>query len=570
MDVPERGEFALLIRHFLDRFFNNEMTSSDGDGKTRLIQVACATGIPGFIVAMYLWPAYHDMLARHRPYWAQVSDHYLYVLYSLVVMGIVTIFEWDLFFPNLLDIFVLSTLPVKTRNLFLARIAAISILVVGFLFNANILATLALPAAIDPPSLARFLAAHLLAVTASGLFAAAFILALQGVLLAVFGAAFFRRISLFLQGLFITTLSMLLFSYPVLSGNLSMFVHSESDFVRCFPPFWFLGIYQRVMEGPTALPIYATLARIGCDATILAIGVAVLFYPFAYWRRTRQLIEDAGARHTRSIVAGMVNRILDATLLRIPERRAICHFIGQTLLRIQRYRIYLVMYCGLGAALVLASVLRLTVAQGRFGINISSDGVRAAIPIVAFWTIAGLRMALTSRADRRDSWVFRTIHGKAGMDHLLAARIWVFLWAVLITLGTVVVLHTIAPAELRGWWATIAQVLVAIGLCLLLTDILFLDVKTIPFTGKPASAETNLAIVLLKYISFFVPLVLLTATSEDWIEANTEHLAVAVLAVAAMHLGLRRIHRRIVNFHAGLPDLDEDEEEFPQRLGLRY
>lgn len=266
----------------------------------------------------------------------------------------------------------------------------------------------------------------------------------------------------------------------------------------------------------------------------------------------------------------MVNRILDATLLRIPERRAICHFIGQTLLRIQRYRIYLVMYCGLGAALVLASVLRLTVAQGRFGINISSDGVRAAIPIVAFWTIAGLRMALTSRADRRDSWVFRTIHGKAGMDHLLAARIWVFLWAVLITLGTVVVLHTVAPAELRGWWATIAQVLVAIGLCLLLTDIFFLNVKTIPFTGKPASAETNLAIVLLKYISFFVPLVLLTATSEDWIEANTEHLAVAVLAVAAMHLGLRRIHRKIVKFHAGLPDLDEDEEEFPQRLGLRY
>ncbi len=546
------------------------MTSSDDDGKTRLIQVACATGIPGFVVAMYLWPAYHDMLGRHRPYWAQVSDHYLYVLYSLVMMGIITVFEWDLFFPNLLDIFVLSSLPIKNRNLFLTRVAAVSIFVVGFLFNANILATLALPAAIDPPSLGRFLAAHILAVTASGLFAAAFILALQGVLLTVFGATFFRRISLFLQGIFITTLSMLLFSYPVLSGNLSVFLHSKSAFVRCFPPFWFLGLYQHVMEGPSALPIYTTLARTGCHATILAVCVAVFFYPFAYWRRTRQLIEGSCARDTRSLVAGSINRILDVTILRIPERRAIYHFIGQTLLRIQRYRIYLVMYCGLGMALVLASVLSLTVAHGHFVIAISSDGVRTAIPIMAFWTIAGLRLALISRADRRDSWIFRTIHGKAAIDHLVAARMWVFLWGVFITLGTVVALHTVAPPELHGWRATDVQILVAVGLCLLLTDIFFLNVNSIPFTGKPASAEANLAIVLLKYVAFFVPLVLLAAKCESWIEISAGHMAVAIAVIAATHLTLRTIHRRIVIFHGGLPDLDEDEEEFPQRLGLRY
>ncbi|HZC43065.1 MAG TPA: hypothetical protein VE195_02760, partial [Acidobacteriaceae bacterium] len=144
--VPKRGQFALLVRHFLDRFFDNETTSGDGDGKTRLIQVACATGIPGFVVAMYLWPLYHPLFGPKRSYWGAVSDHYLYVLYSLVVMGIITVFEWDLFFPNLLDIFVLSNLPIKNRNLFLARVVAVAIFVIGFLFDANILATLAMPA----------------------------------------------------------------------------------------------------------------------------------------------------------------------------------------------------------------------------------------------------------------------------------------------------------------------------------------------------------------------------------------------------------------------------------------
>jgi hypothetical protein len=33
---------------------------------------------------------------------------------------------------------------------------------------------------------------------------------------------------------------------------------------------------------------------------------------------------------------------------------------------------------------------------------------------------------------------------------------------------------------------------------------------------------------------------------------------------------MRRVHRRNVDYYTNLIDLDEDEEEFPQRLGLRY
>ena len=66
----QQSQWGILVRHFLDRFFNNEMASSDDEGKTRLIQVACATGLPGLVAAMYLWPVYHDIFGLHRPYWA--------------------------------------------------------------------------------------------------------------------------------------------------------------------------------------------------------------------------------------------------------------------------------------------------------------------------------------------------------------------------------------------------------------------------------------------------------------------------------------------------------------------
>lgn len=569
-DRAEQGQLAILIRHFLDRFFNNEMASSDDEGKTRLIQVACAAGLPGFVAAMYLWPVYHDILGRHRPYWARVSDHYLFVVYSMVAMGIVVVFEWDLFFPDLLDIFVLSSLPIKNRKLFLARIATIVIFVVGFLFDANILAALALPAAIDPPGLGRFLAAHVVAVVGSGVFAAAAILAIQGTLLTLLGARMFRRISLLFQGLFITALLMVLFLYPAVSGALPEFMHSNSAFALSFPPFWFLGIYERVMEGPSALPIYMRLARTGCTVTVWVVAVAILSYPLAYWRRTRELIEGSGTRDTRSVIARPINRIMHMTVLRVPVRRAIFHFISQTLPRVQRYRIYLVMYGGLGLSLIIATVLRLHVWQGAVRVEISPDGLRAAIPMAAFWTIAGLRMAFVSPGDPRGRWIFRTIQGRPELEQLAATKTWILAWSNIITLAIVAALHALVPPGSHAWKTIAAQVLVAAGLCLLLTDTFFLNVKILPFTGVKAPERTNLAIVLLKYVAAFVPLVLIVARLEPWMEASVGNMATAASIIAATHFGMQAVHRRLLRDHLNVPDVDEDQQQVFQTLGLRY
>ncbi len=171
---PERSQFSQLVRHFLERFFNHETASPDGDAKSRLILIACATGIPGFVVALYLWPVYHQMFGGYPSYWLRVNHHFFFVIYSFVALGMITVFEWDMFFPDLLDIFVLTTLPIPDGRLFRARVAAIAILIAGFLFDANFLAPLVLPAATDPPDMPRLIAGHVLAVLGSGLFSAAF------------------------------------------------------------------------------------------------------------------------------------------------------------------------------------------------------------------------------------------------------------------------------------------------------------------------------------------------------------------------------------------------------------
>ncbi|MDR3751463.1 MAG: hypothetical protein P4K94_08265 [Terracidiphilus sp.] len=584
--APERSQFSHLVRHFLERFFNHETASPDGDAKARLVLIACTTGLPGFMVALYLWPVYHSffpIMQKHHevwvpeppPYWLQVNHHFFFVLYSFVVMGIATVFEWDLFFPDLLDLYVLRTLPIAETRVFLARVASIAVLILAVLFDANILAVLVLPAATDPPNLSRFLAGHLLAVAGSGLFAAAFILALQGLLLSVFGERLFRRLSLLAQGLSITVLLMLLLLFPVLSSAVPVFLKSGSSFALCFPPFWFLGIYQRLIEGPAALPIYDRLAQIGCAAMLLVAGLAILTYPLAYLRRTRQLVEGPGRRATRNWLNRSCDRLLHATVVRPPVRRAVFHFIGQTLLRVPRYRIYLVLYGGVGLSIVVAAILRFTVAHQIVRISISVDGMSAALGIVAFWTVAGLRMAFVSSGNRQGSWVFRIVQGRpphflSAMEQLLAAKIWVFLCAIAVTLGLCLASRAFAPPELLTWSATTAQILVASGMCLLLTDAFFLNVTMVAFTGEPARGQSNIAFTVLKYYTFFPLVAWLPPVLEPWIESSIQHFAIAAATIAAAHWVLRTHHRQIVREYTGMPGLEEDEEEFPMKLGLRY
>jgi hypothetical protein len=48
------------------------------------------------------------------------------------------------------------------------------------------------------------------------------------------------------------------------------------------------------------------------------------------------------------------------------------------------------------------------------------------------------------------------------------------------------------------------------------------------------------------------------------------HVAGALGIIAWAHFAMRRAHKKNAVYHANLIDLDDDEEEFPQRLGLRY
>jgi hypothetical protein len=564
----KRSQFELLVRHFVDALLNNEMVSSDGEARSYLLQIAYAIALPCVVVALYLFVPYHA--PGGRPYWSQAGDRYFYVVYSMVAIGAVTVFEWDLFFPGLVDIFVLSSLPVSRLKLFQARIASVGIFLGAAVVGLNLLGTIFFPASADMPSLARHLLAHFLAITAGGLFVAAFVLGSQAILLAMLGQLLFQKISPILQGLYITVLLTVLFLFPVISHYLSSLMTAHSGAVMHFPPFWFLGIYERVLLGSAALPIYSALAVRGVLAVLLAVGVAVLFYPLAYWRRTQHLLEGRPQRDSERSWDKPVNWLVHATVLRVPVGRAIYHFIGQTLLRTHRHRVYLAMYGGVGLALMVACGVMLQIEPERIRLVTSAEGLQAAVPIAAFWAVAGLRNAFASRVDQQGRWVFHVIRGRPGLKELVPGKRWAFFWALVLTLTTVLIGRLIGPREMQDWRETGIQVFAAASLCLLLGDLFFLKDTMIPFSGVRPASKASLAVVLIEYVALFPPLVLVAVSVEAWMGLSLAHLIETVVAVIVLHLALRSSYQKNVLRSANLMDVDDEEEEFPQRLGLRY
>jgi hypothetical protein len=490
------------------------------------------------------------------------------VMYSFVVMGAATVYEWDLLFPDILDIFVLSVLPVPNRQLFFARVLALAIFLCLVQIGTSILGTLFFPLAAEQNNFPRHLFAHFIAVTMSGTFAAACFLSIQGILLNTVGERIFRRITPLLQGVSIMVLLAVLLLCPTVAGSIKPLLMSDSSVTRYFPPLWFLGVYECLFVGASAPAIFHLLSRTGCYALLLLIACTVLTYPLAYRRRVRQLIEGSAATSSADHTNGLVRRLLHGTILRRPSRRAVFHFISQTVLRSQRQRVTLAMFGGLSVALTLAQMVVLRAGPGGVYPVLLPDGVRSAIPIMVFFTVVGLRSVLAAPVDRRGSWLFGVVIGRPRADHLAGTSTWITLWTLIVGLGTALLLHALSPASLKGPLTTIGQLVVAAGLAYLLSDILLFSVRTVPFTHLHKGSVNDLPLAVLRYFVLFPIFVSIVVAKEAWIESNSMHLFATLLMFIAAHFLLRRTHAHFLA-QSTLDTPPDEAEEFPQRLGLR-
>jgi hypothetical protein len=542
----------LLIVHFFRRFFDNDTLQVEGDTLTTVVRAISVVATPGLIIAFFLQNQYPG-----RPLWGAIEDQYFFVLFSFVVMGAVSIFEWEMLFPDRLDFVILSPLSLKPIQMLAAKAVALTGFLALFLAAGNLFGTLLLPA-VSKGDFFRQVYAHGIAVLLAGIFAALFFLALGGALLCVLGAARFRVASPIMQMLSITGLVLLMLQYATYGDSMHALLSQPPGMARWMPPIWFLGIYEQLLRGDAAPAFAREMARYALRGTVIVGGVAVLAYPLA-WIRMRKMAFE-GAPRRRGQPSRWLGRLIH-TIIRRPEQRAAFHFIGQTIARNNRYQVYLAMYCGTGLALAVACAVTFHVHDGSLQPMLSNKGLHAMMPLLLFWVIAGLRTAFAFPLNLSAGWVFR-ITGVNIAECAAAARRWVLLCAMSVMCGI------LAALRVTGWDVRhlLVQAVCGLCLCIVLTDGFFFFQQSMPFNQARMPGATSLPLMLTLYVGVFPPFIFGVIYMETRMEKDMGKLLLLGVVTAVIHAALVMLRGKSVEVEE---EMEGYEGEF-QLLGLNW
>ncbi len=331
-----RTQFEVLVRHSFIRFFHNELIASDDETK-RVMLVAYAVALPGLLVALFLYPAYHGFPPNpltapsgRRPAtttstsctpsssWEpqrSTSGTFSSPISSTSSSSpILPIAKRRLFSPAS------SLSPSSSRLVLLGTNAARHALLPDDRRSSPTSAATSSPT--PPQSLM------------SGTFAAATFLALQGILLNTVGEHIFRRITPLLQGASAHASA----RHPApLPDDLALApaaAHLQQPQPSVtFRPSGFSGSTSASSPDPPP-----------CPSSTRSPATAARGPPRCSPARCspiRSPIAAGSASSSRAPAvapsdkpqSGPIHRLLHATILRLPAQRAIFHFISQTILR---------------------------------------------------------------------------------------------------------------------------------------------------------------------------------------------------------------------------------------------
>jgi hypothetical protein len=509
--------FELLVRHFFGRFFDTESLSPQGEPSASITQTLGILAVPSAFFVLLFRPL---LLTG----WSLVGVRYLFLAYSMIVMGFIMVFEWGALFPDRRDYQILTTLPIRLARLFLAKALALAIFLGIFLIDINLFSVLFWPGIDSAPGLWHMLGVHIAVVAGAGLFSALAIAALQGIMITLLPVNVYRRASVVVQTGLMAILVMLLFLAPLMAFRIQWLVNSDHPLLYWFPGFWFVGLYEQLRPATRAASL-AGLGGMAWWALACAAAVFVLtFLPF-YRRHARRSLESpAPARASASALATNLSALLDRVLLKHPVEQGVFHFISQTIARSVKHRYFLAIYGGFGAAIAV-----ITLGAGTEGL--------LRLPLsLSFVLVSGLRAAFNFPSELPANWSFQLTETAGVRQYLSATRKWVVCCAILPLFAL------LAAMEFAcfPWTAALFHLAFGIALSVLLMQILFFDFRKVPFTCAHFPGKVNLVGLGVVYILGFTMYSRWMARLEAWLYGQPIGALLVFACIAAACALLRR------------------------------
>jgi hypothetical protein len=487
-----------LRRHFFRRFFDSDLVSSAGQWQVVAIGVfaiVISFSIP-MIQAYYHKYRMLQELDSDLPYrMASIADHLFLITLSMTLTGLVTAMQWPSLFPGLRDYLVLAGLPVRTRDVFVAKFAALLTYIGIFIVAVNALPSGALPAVMNgryyTPGYINVVALFA-SMTLAALFVFFALVAFQGLLLNVVPPRLFPGISLLVQcSLFTLLICVLPFVLSI--PGLDRYMHLRPAFVQWLPPAWFLGFDQYLLGNHE--PYVGQLCRAALVGAAGSAFCAFAAYLWSYRRQKVRMLETPiQTRHEFAALRRWQNKWSDRFLPHQPEH-AVFSFTMSTLSRSRLHRMVLTGFVAVAFALIVESFVSLMFGGGFKGFAVKTFALQQAAvsaPLaLSLFVLAGYRYLFRLPVELRANWVFRVNEG--GNRELLLRGMERFV----LVLGVLPIALLTLPLEIEIFGAVtgVAVSLLAFLPSLVMQEVLLAGFEKIPFTsaylpGKRPLIET--------------------------------------------------------------------------------
>ena len=250
--MNRRGQtaHALLARHFLRRFLENDLVAPDAD-RSQFIALLSAACFCTTLFISVAGASFKYVMGTHTPGQAAVAsldDKFFFIGLSMIVAALLAAWQWDALVIEARDAAILEPLPVPVSTIRRAKLSAIAALGIGAALLLNLAPSVVFPMLLVVKQHVSLFAALWIVVTHAcvSISAAAFgfvtIVAVREVLAATLGVKIFTRISPILQGALVIALGSALLLLPGAKSNVERRALARSTALS--PPAWFLGVYE--------------------------------------------------------------------------------------------------------------------------------------------------------------------------------------------------------------------------------------------------------------------------------------------------------------------------------------
>ena len=448
--------FAILRRAFLEQFVANESVTSDIQMRRAIIGVITFLITPGLFVIMKVGANPAQMAV-------------LFVSYSMVTTGLLTVFIWDTLVFDKRDSMVLGPLPLRGTTIVAAKLAALATFIMGAALAVNVTSALPFAFVTGGPEghLLRHLAGHLSGTIGGAVFVFSTLVIVRGLLV-------------FVSPQIATTVGSSL-QFAFLSAVLCFMMVPTAMGESSVPIAWFFGLFEAIRgsrhEGVDVL------AQRGLIALALSVTGAIAVTFGGYWRQMRAALAPAARVGASARLRRRVARLITG---RDQSARGTSDFILIALARSRPQQVPIAIAASIGVAI--ASVAVATRPGGFAELQVPRTVVLWIPMVIGYWIIVGLRSSFYVPTELAAAWSFRVHSSLPSVSYWSAVRASMIAFAVPPSLLTnLLIVLPLLGWRIAAWHALFVCIAVAMA-----AQAASITIDSVPFTRAYPPGRTKL------------------------------------------------------------------------------